>query len=252
RIAKFHRRPDFIGRTASRCRRSRDPRPLGSRPHDVLKIRPSDPDGACAQVSSVAGHPSRQQGRARRRTPLGAHVRRLAGSPAADRYFRQWYRVRLPSGLARPRDRNLLLRSLRPLAKGRHRECHRPDAPLPARARPTSQPSQPVAFAVSLPLTTTPRANPLTSAPPPSPLLNCCTSSVNPPPPETTGDDLERRKKLALKIWADCIEPRGTLAERYLREYRALELPESVAYSVIRFHARLRYEPGKYLPGMVC
>jgi len=65
-------------------------------------------------------------------------------------------------------------------------------------------------------------------------------------------DDLERRKKLALKIWADCIEPRGTLAERYLREYRALELPESVAYSVIRFHARLRYEPGKYLPGMVC
>src|ERR1700757_5192489 len=50
------------------------------------------------------------------------------------------------------------------------------------RARLTSQPSQPVAFAVSLPLTTTPRANALTSAPPPSPLLNCCTSSVNPPP----------------------------------------------------------------------
>jgi len=72
------------------------------------------------------------------------------------------------------------------------------------------------------------------------------------PPPDTTGDDAERRKKLALKIWADCIDPRGTLAERYLYEYRALELPDSVAYTVIRFHARLRYEPGKYLPGMVC
>jgi putative DNA primase/helicase len=72
------------------------------------------------------------------------------------------------------------------------------------------------------------------------------------PPVEPTGDDLERRKKLALKIWADCIDPRGTLAERYLREYRALELPDSVAYSVIRFHAGLRYEAGKYLPAMVC
>src|SRR4051794_26525680 len=28
-----------------------------------------------------------------------------------------------------------------------------------------------------------------------------------------TGDSIERRKKFALKIWADCIDPRGTLAE---------------------------------------
>lgn len=72
------------------------------------------------------------------------------------------------------------------------------------------------------------------------------------PPPDTTGDDAERRKKLALKIWADSIDPRGTLAESYLREHRALELPDSVAYSVIRFHRGLRYEAGKYLPAMVC
>jgi hypothetical protein len=72
------------------------------------------------------------------------------------------------------------------------------------------------------------------------------------PMPDTTGDDLEYRKKFALKIWADCIDPRGTLAERYLRERRGLELPESVASAVIRFHAGLRYESGKYLPAMVC
>jgi putative DNA primase/helicase len=72
------------------------------------------------------------------------------------------------------------------------------------------------------------------------------------PPPDANGDDLERRKKFALKLWADCINPRGTLAERYLREHRGLELPDSIAYSVIRFHAGLRYEIGKYLPVMVC
>ncbi|MDI3565400.1 toprim domain-containing protein, partial [Bradyrhizobium sp. Arg816] len=47
-------------------------------------------------------------------------------------------------------------------------------------------------------------------------------------------------------------DPRGTLAERYLREHRGLDLPESVAYSAIRFHAGLRYEGGKYLPAVVC
>jgi hypothetical protein len=72
------------------------------------------------------------------------------------------------------------------------------------------------------------------------------------PPPDTTGDDRERRKKYALKIWADCIDPRGTLCERYLSEHRGLDLPDCAAYSVIRFHAGLRYEIGKYLPAMVC
>jgi putative DNA primase/helicase len=72
------------------------------------------------------------------------------------------------------------------------------------------------------------------------------------PPPDMTGDDAERRKRFALKIWADCIDPRGTLAERYLREHRELHLPDSTACAVIRFHAGLRYEIGKYLPAMVC
>ncbi|MCK1289920.1 toprim domain-containing protein [Bradyrhizobium sp. 30] len=71
-------------------------------------------------------------------------------------------------------------------------------------------------------------------------------------PVVAVSDDRERKKKFALKIWMDCIDPRGTLAERYLRERRELELPDSVAYSVIRFHAGLRYEVGKYLPAMVC
>jgi putative DNA primase/helicase len=71
-------------------------------------------------------------------------------------------------------------------------------------------------------------------------------------PPDATGNDQERRKKLALRTWAECIDPRGTLAECYLREHRALDLPDSVAYSVIRFHAGLRYKSDTYLPAMVC
>lgn len=70
--------------------------------------------------------------------------------------------------------------------------------------------------------------------------------------PVVAASDDRERKKFALKIWADCVDPRGTLAERYLREHRELELPDGVAYSVIRFHRGLRYEVGKYLPAMVC
>lgn len=69
--------------------------------------------------------------------------------------------------------------------------------------------------------------------------------------PDVTGDDDERRKKYALKLWNDCIDPRGTLAERYLRDYRALSLPDEIAYKTMRFYAGLKYD-GKYLPGMVC
>src|SRR4029077_4477545 len=79
-----------------------------------------------------------------------------------------------------------------PTPPGKRAASRMPSAGCAAscRARPTSQPSQPVAFAVSLPLTTTPRANALTSARPPSPLLNCCTSSVNPPPAHSLHDGL--------------------------------------------------------------
>jgi hypothetical protein len=67
---------------------------------------------------------------------------------------------------------------------------------------------------------------------------------------DNTGGDETRRKKAALRIWADCTDPRGTLVETYLREHRGLKLPDEIACSVIRFHAGLYYD-GKYLPAMV-
>jgi putative DNA primase/helicase len=43
----------------------------------------------------------------------------------------------------------------------------------------------------------------------------------------------------AQRIWRNAThpDPRGTLAERYLREQRGLELPDDVAGRVVRFHA---------------
>jgi Toprim domain-containing protein len=73
-------------------------------------------------------------------------------------------------------------------------------------------------------------------------------------PMSDTGDDEQRRKRKALRIWNDSIDPRGTLVQTYLRDFRGLTLPDSVAYSVIRFHAGLHYKTDKcdkYLPGMV-
>lgn len=74
--------------------------------------------------------------------------------------------------------------------------------------------------------------------------------------PDMNGDE-QGRRQFALKIWADSIDPRGTLAERYLCEHRGLSLPDGVANSVIRFHHGLSYRTdddqiGKYLPCMVC
>jgi hypothetical protein len=43
---KLHRRPCFLGKSASRCRRSQDGRSLGGRPDDVLKIRSGHPHRA--------------------------------------------------------------------------------------------------------------------------------------------------------------------------------------------------------------
>jgi putative DNA primase/helicase len=63
-------------------------------------------------------------------------------------------------------------------------------------------------------------------------------------------DDRKRKKRLALEIWGDCIDPRGTLAEHYLREYRGLNMPDGVAFAVVRFHPCLYFD-GKHLPGMV-
>jgi putative DNA primase/helicase len=42
----------------------------------------------------------------------------------------------------------------------------------------------------------------------------------------------------ATDIWNEAKDPRGTLAERYLREQRKLDLPQDLAGSVLRFHPR--------------
>jgi putative DNA primase/helicase len=63
--------------------------------------------------------------------------------------------------------------------------------------------------------------------------------------------DQEKRKTRALQIWSQSVNPMGTIVERYLREYRGLELNGDIAGSVIRFHAGLKFDE-TYLPGMVC
>jgi putative DNA primase/helicase len=73
---------------------------------------------------------------------------------------------------------------------------------------------------------------------------------------DSTGDDRERRKRRALEIWAEATDPRGTLAEKYLREHRRLDLLRDEASAVIRFYPRLYYRAdgearGSYLPAMI-
>jgi putative DNA primase/helicase len=46
----------------------------------------------------------------------------------------------------------------------------------------------------------------------------------------------------AQRIWCAASDPRGTLAERYLREGRGLELPDDVCGRVVRFHAACPWE----------
>jgi putative DNA primase/helicase len=65
-------------------------------------------------------------------------------------------------------------------------------------------------------------------------------------------DDHERKKKLALKIWEEARDPRGTIVEHYLREQRGLALPDGVAGSVIRFHPALYFDAYTRHLGMVC
>jgi putative DNA primase/helicase len=50
-----------------------------------------------------------------------------------------------------------------------------------------------------------------------------------------TPEELERAA-YAVRIWDEGQDPRGTLAERYLREHRKLDLPAEIASSVLRFH----------------
>ena len=51
-----------------------------------------------------------------------------------------------------------------------------------------------------------------------------------------TEDDLVRIAR-TIKLWDEGVDPRGTAAERYLQA-RALALPEEIANTVLRYHAR--------------
>jgi putative DNA primase/helicase len=51
-------------------------------------------------------------------------------------------------------------------------------------------------------------------------------------------EDEIRNREFALKIWNTGEDPRGTLAEKYLRETRKLDLPGDIAGGVLRFHPR--------------
>jgi putative DNA primase/helicase len=55
-------------------------------------------------------------------------------------------------------------------------------------------------------------------------------------PPPWTEDELARIDN-AQRLWDEGVDPRGTLAETYLREVRALTLPNEIAGTALRFHA---------------
>jgi putative DNA primase/helicase len=60
----------------------------------------------------------------------------------------------------------------------------------------------------------------------------------------------ESNGKLALKIWNDSADPRGTVIEKYLRR-RGLDLPEEAAGEAIRFHGNCLFG-GTHTRAMIC
>lgn len=70
-----------------------------------------------------------------------------------------------------------------------------------------------------------------------------------------TEDELIRIAN-ARRIWEEAQDPHGTLAERYLREHRKLDLPDDLAGRVLRFHPRCPWRnesTGKtnYIPALI-
>jgi putative DNA primase/helicase len=55
--------------------------------------------------------------------------------------------------------------------------------------------------------------------------------------PTFTEDEIARIEN-ASRLWDEGKDPRGTLAEKYLRDARKLDLPDNLAGTVLRFHAR--------------
>ena len=60
-------------------------------------------------------------------------------------------------------------------------------------------------------------------------------SAADDVPQPWDADELDRIN-YAQGIWNSAVNPRGTLAETYLREHRKLDLPDELAYAVLRFH----------------
>jgi putative DNA primase/helicase len=54
--------------------------------------------------------------------------------------------------------------------------------------------------------------------------------------PRAWSEDETLRIAAARRIWEEAQDPLGTLAERYLRELRSVELPDDLAGRVLRFH----------------
>jgi hypothetical protein len=61
------------------------------------------------------------------------------------------------------------------------------------------------------------------------------TAAANTVPQAWDADELDRISR-ARNIWDEAVDPRGTLAETYLRQHRKLDLPNELAGTVLRFH----------------
>jgi hypothetical protein len=62
------------------------------------------------------------------------------------------------------------------------------------------------------------------------------TSAADEVPQAWDADELDRIAR-AQSIWNEAVNPRGTLAETYLREHRKLDLSAELAFVVLRFHS---------------
>jgi putative DNA primase/helicase len=67
--------------------------------------------------------------------------------------------------------------------------------------------------------------------------LGAVEAEANEGPRAWTEDEIIR-VAAARNIWTEARDPRGTLAERYLREHRKLDLPDNAAGRILRFHPR--------------
>jgi hypothetical protein len=62
-------------------------------------------------------------------------------------------------------------------------------------------------------------------------------------------NETARRSALALRLWNEGVDPRGTVVDRYLAS-RGLTLPDDIAGAVIRFHPALKFN-GAAVSGML-